>query len=238
MQRETLTHRVVGLTLVVGLFVAAIGLATAIVRLANATVEVGDPGTVSRLLVNVFGLQVLGFGLAAVIFLWVRDVHWRSYLRLGEVSDWTLFYGVAVGLSMMLLTVAATGLFELLEIEAAEAQVGATEDPGFYLVLFIVSTFVAVPMEEVFFRGILQRRLEDGFHPAIAIGVASLLFMAIHTGASVGTGGELLALALFFSFGIVLGVSYSITENLFVPVIGHATFNGVQILVRAVEVAL
>lgn len=38
------------------------------------------------------------------------------------------------------------------------------------------------------------------------------------------------------AFGLVLGVAYHYTDNLFVPIIGHLTFNGVQILVRALEV--
>jgi len=42
---------------------------------------------------------------------------------------------------------------------------------------------------------------------------------------------------MFFSFGVVLGVGYYRTENLFVPIIGHVVFNGVQVLVRAAEVA-
>ena len=79
----------------------------------------------------------------------------------------------------------ATGVFVLLDIEPAESAVGDATNPQFYLVLFMISTFVA----------------------------------------------------MFFGSGVVLGVSYYRTENLFVPIIGHVIFNGVQVLLRAIEVA-
>ena len=104
---------------------------------------------------------------------------------------------------------AATGLFTLLDLDPAESAVGQSTDLAFYLVLFAVSTVVAVPLEELFFRGIVRPHLEERFHAAVAIPVASLLFVVVH-----------------------------LTENLFVPLIGHVSFNGIQILLQALEVAV
>lgn len=123
------------------------------------------------------------------------------------------------------------------DVEPTESAVVRATDPLFYLVLFAVSTAVVVPMEEVFFRGVVQRHLSEQFHVGVAVGVASLLFAFIHT-TTVGTGGDIVELGMFVSLGVVLGISYYHTENLFVPIVGHACFNGVQILVRAVEVTL
>lgn len=201
-----------------------------------AVITIGDPGTVSRLLVGAFTLQLVGFGLGATIVLWRRDDP-LAFLRLGPFGQWTIFYGAAVGLGLMLVTVVATGVFNVLDIEPAEAAVGAAEDPSFYFILFVVSTFLTVPMEELFFRGILQRSLETAWHPGVAIVVPSLLFVVIHTTVTVGSGGQVVVMALFFSMSLLLGTSYYLTENLFVPIIGHAIFNGVQILIRGLEVA-
>ena len=96
----------------------------------------------------------------------------------------------------------------IITINPAESAVGQSTDLAFYLVLVAVSTVVAVPLEELFFRGIVQRHLEERFHAAVAITVASLLFVVVH-----------------------------LTENLFVPLIGHVTFNGIQILLRVLDVA-
>jgi membrane protease YdiL (CAAX protease family) len=218
-------------------FGLALTIGALIERAGRAVAAVGSPGTVSSLLVSVAGLQVAGFGVAGALLLGTRGEPPRSYLRLRRVDEWTLFYGTAVGLAMMLVAVGATVLFQLLGLQPPESAAGAARDPAFYLFLFALSTFVAVPMEELFFRGLLQRRLDATFHPALAIALASGLFTTIHTGVVVGAGGEALALAMFFSFGLVLGTSYHLTANLWVPLIGHVFFNAVQILVRAAEVA-
>ena len=132
---------------------------------------------------------------------------------------------------------ATTGLFTLLDLDPAESAVGHSTDLAFYLVLFAVSTVVAVPLEELFFRGIVQRHLEERFHAAVAIPVASLLFVVVHASVTVESSGEAIAFGMFFAFGIVLATGYYLTENLFVPLIGHVTFNGIQILLRALDVA-
>jgi membrane protease YdiL (CAAX protease family) len=69
-------------------------------------------------------------------------------------------------------------------------------------------------------------------HPAVALLVASCLFTLVLASVNVGSGGELLALGLFFSFGLALGTSYHLTENLLVPLTGHVIYNGVQIIVQ------
>lgn len=221
---------------VVGAFVLALAVSEAVSWLAGWLFTVGDAGTLSNLLVGVLALQVVGFGVVVGALVRRRQESWQSVLGVGAVTEWTVFYGTAVGLAMMVVASLATGLFALLDIEAAESAGGTATDPLFYLVLFIVSTLVVVPMEEVFFRGFLQGQLEERFHSAIAVAVASLCFVVVHTSVSVGSGGEPLAMGLFFSLGAVLGISYTLTDNLVVPIIGHALFNGVQIFVRTLDV--
>lgn len=233
-----LTRGIVALVVALGLFGSAMALSRVLAGAFAVVVTIGEPGSVSRLLVNTAVLQLLGFGLPAAAFLFAHRQRSRSYLRLTECTQWTVFYGSAVGLGLMVVTVAATVAFNLLGIAPAESAAGQARDPAFYLVLFVVSSLLAVPMEELFFRGLIQRRLTDGIHPVAGIAIASLLFASIHASVSVGSGGELLAFGMFVGFGIVLGVGYQYTQNLFVPIIGHVIFNGVQILLRGLEVAL
>lgn len=233
--RFVMDHRLGRLAFVVLLFVWALALSRGVLWVANQLFEVGPSGTLSGLLVGVLALQLVGFGATAAFVLWLHSDSWREVLRVGDLTEWVVFYGATVGLGLMVVASLATGLFTLLEVEPAESAVGVAEDPRFYVALFFVSTFVVVPMEEVFFRGIVQARLEEQFHSAIAIGVTSLLFVVVHTSVSVGAGGELIALGLFFTISVVLGVSYTVTENLYVPIIGHAIFNGTQIFVRTLE---
>ena len=236
--RTPLTRAVVAVAVALGLFATALVLSRVVTRVLGQFLTVGGAGSFSGLFVNTVGLHLLGFGVPAAVFLFSTSRRWRSYLRLTECTQWTVFYGAAVGLGLMLVTVAATVLFALLGITPAESASGQAREPLFYMVLFVVSSGLAVPMEELFFRGLLQRRLTDGSHAVVGIAVSSVLFASIHSTVSVGSGGELLAFGMFVGFGVVLGVAYHYTANLFVPIIGHVIFNGVQILLRGIEVAL
>jgi membrane protease YdiL (CAAX protease family) len=231
-----LQRRMLGIVLAVALFGLAMAASLLAERVVTAIVAVGRPGTVSELVSGVVALQIVGLGGASLLFLMTREQDWRSYLRLGPLSEWTLFYGVAVGLGLMILTSVSTVLFALLNISPPESSVGQATGVGFYVVLLVVSTAVVVPAEELFFRGVIQRYLSELSHPAVGIAVASLCFASVHASVRVGDGGELLALSLFVLFGLVLGASYHLRENLLVPIIGHGLFNGVQIFVRTLEV--
>ena len=231
---ELYYRRLSVLALVLGLFVLAFGLGRGVRLAADAIVGLGPPGTASRLLYGVLGLQFLGFGVGAVLVLTRRERP-LSYLRIGPFDVWTVFYGTAVGLGLMLVTVGATVLARTVET-GPTAAASLPTDPMYYVVLLVASTLVVAPMEEVFFRGIVQRRLEDVSHPAVAITVASLLFMTVHVTITYGSTGELISVGLFFGAGVVLGASYYLRRNLFVPVVGHAVFNGVQIVVQIVEI--
>lgn len=224
------------LVAVTGAFALALTMSSGLSRLVEHVVGVGDSSTVSGLLAGVVALQVVGFGSVMTVAVWRREGSWRSVLRVSDATAWTVFYGTATGLAMMVVAALATGLFALLGIEAAESTAGAAEDPLFYLVLFVVSTVVVVPLEEAFFRGFVQGFLDEQLHTGVAVVVASLCFVVVHANVSVGSGGEPVAVGLFFSLGVVLGVGYAVTENLVVPVVGHALFNGAQILVQTLDV--
>jgi membrane protease YdiL (CAAX protease family) len=228
---------VVAVAVAVGLYGSAMVLSRVLARILSRVFTVGGPGSFTGLFVNTAALHLLGFGIPAAIFLLAHRRRWLSYLRLTECTQWTVFYGTAVGLALMVVTVAATVLFTVFGIEPAESASGQAQRPLFYFVLFVVSSALAVPMEELFFRGLVQRRLTDGTHAVVGISLSSVLFASIHSTVSVGSGGELLAFGMFVGFGVVLGVGYHYTANLFVPIIGHVVFNGVQILLRGLEVA-
>lgn len=81
--------------------------------------------------------------------------------------------------------------------------------------------------EELFFRGVIQNRLESMFNIKFAIILTSLIFAFIHT--PVITGGELITkipfLTIVFSASIVFGYIYWKSENLLIPTILHLIFN-------------
>lgn len=225
------------LALAAGAFVAA----TLLARLAIAGLEavVGlTPGPdTAGLLVSVLTFQGLGVSVVVVAFLRGsgRLSDWRSYLRLERLTMTTVFHGTVVAFAAVVVLGLGTLLASLVGTAPAESTGGERTNPAYFAVLFLVSTFVAAPMEEVFFRGFIQRHLADRINAAVGIAVASLLFMLIHTGVLSGDGARLATLGIFVGLGVVLGLGYHYTENLFVPVIGHALFNGIQILLRLAD---
>ena len=84
----------------------------------------------------------------------------------------------------------------------------------------LVVAFIAVGapvVEELFYRGLLQRALVDRFGPAVGIATAAVIFGAVHF-----SWVELPALALV---GLVLGTLAWRTGRLGPAIVGHVTFN-------------
>lgn len=113
----------------------------------------------------------------------------------------------------------------LLEMEQQMNQLieGMMADRSFGAIavnVFII-TIVAAVLEELFFRGVLQRILTDFIDPHKAIFISALMFSAIH----MQFFGFLPRLAL----GIFFGYLYWRSKRLLVPIFAHFLFNGLQI---------
>jgi uncharacterized protein len=88
-------------------------------------------------------------------------------------------------------------------------------------------TFTAVAIapavgEELIFRGILQKQLEHISGKGwVAVGVTALVFSALHL--------QFAGFLPRFLLGVVLGCIYLWTRNLWVPIIIHLLYNGLQV---------
>jgi membrane protease YdiL (CAAX protease family) len=97
-------------------------------------------------------------------------------------------------------------------------------DPAVLIALVVMVLVVAPVIEELFFRGLLQRSLEGTFGPWVAVPVASLLFGLAHMGVSPGV--QLLPLvAATAGAGVVLGTSFRLSRRLGRSIAVHAWFN-------------
>lgn len=125
---------------------------------------------------------------------------------------------LAVGLSYLL---SSLGLTPGSVIEDA-----AVDDPALYLWLGGLSVILIAPVEEFLFRGVVQGTLCEAFGAGGAIAGASLLFGSLHLANYTGDPAAVVAGALLIAaIGSVFGVLYEVTDNLAVPVAGHATYN-------------
>lgn len=99
------------------------------------------------------------------------------------------------------------------------------------LMIGVVFLFNA-PVEEFLFRGIIQERLVEVFHPVTGVVVSSLVFAGVHLPGYVfqATPIEMVyPMALIFTVSVVLGVGYWYTRNLVVVAGAHALYNAVQL---------
>ena len=107
---------------------------------------------------------------------------------------------------------AAEMLDELLRMESIA---------GFITTFTILALLPAIG-EELFFRGVLQKQLEDLFKSGhMAVWVSAIIFSAIHFQFE----GFLPRLVL----GAILGYLYMWTRNLWVPIAAHLFNNGIQV---------
>jgi uncharacterized protein len=94
---------------------------------------------------------------------------------------------------------------------------------------------VSGTLEEVLFRGILQRHLEAVFGSWIALAITSALFGLGHIGNDDATWFSSLAIAL--EAGILLGAAYMLTRRLWLAIGIHAAWNFTQGWVFSVPVS-
>lgn len=88
--------------------------------------------------------------------------------------------------------------------------------------LFIMALLPAFA-EELFFRGALQKSLTRlTKYPAIAILLSTVVFAALH--------GTIFKMLPIFALGLMLGVIYQVTRNLWYTIIIHFLNNGLAVL--------
>jgi membrane protease YdiL (CAAX protease family) len=148
--------------------------------------------------VHDFGLRIAG-----------RDV--PIGILVGVVSQWVIVWFVY--LPLQLLTDVTT---EDISEPAREITDRATGPVGVALLVLIVG--IAAPIvEEIFFRGLLQRALIRRVSEPLAVGGAAMVFALTHF--------QVLQLPALFLFGIVLGILAQRYGRLGPAILAHMVFN-------------
>lgn len=161
-----------------------------------------------------FGL----IGTLLTIHLFNKHLFKDSFKNLGfnthkRLSDFMA--GIVVGFLVMF--VGYNILIYLKEITYLKTTVNIKE------IIFSVLLFTAVSVsEEVFLRGYILRNLMISFNKYIALLISSVAFCALHLG-----NPNLSTVGIFelFLAGILLGISYIYTKNLWFPIGLHLSWN-------------
>ena len=171
-------------------------------------------------------LYLESFGVLAVLlasWLMLRFVDRRSFSSLGfaprgAVPD--LLIGAALGTSMILITVASLSLAGWVR----RVPVGTVS--WYILGLMGTAVFFNAVTQEVLVRGYILQTIESQSSTRVAVVLSSLIFTLLHAGA-LAQGGFLPAVNLFAA-GLLLGLAYTTTRNLWLAVALHFSWNFLQ----------
>lgn len=90
----------------------------------------------------------------------------------------------------------------------------------------LISVLIIGPLEEFFYRGVIQTQFQRVVSPQTAIISASAIFTLSHIMTVQGTPlGQVLYYGLLFSVGIVHGYAYWKTNTIYAPMLLHGLYN-------------
>ena len=173
---------------------------------------------------SVLGLSVLTVVTSAIVlvlyalFVKLLEKHWPTDLKLNKLLPHTLL-GLLVGCIYMIMVVSsmvALGCASVSERDfSGQAQFN------------IIMTFLAVAVgEEIMFRGIIFRLIDERWNTWAALIVSSLIFGFGHISNDNATWWSSLAIAI--EAGLLLGAAYKWSGTLWVPIGIHWAWNYVQ----------
>ena len=163
--------------------------------------------------------------IGVLLLLWVlmRFVDKEPFINLGfslkgKVND--IILGMTLGL--LLMAVGYTILILLGEIKFIEFNY----DLKNIILLFLL--FIAVSIaEETYVRGYVLKNLLQSFNPIISLIISSAIFSLLHF---FNPNVNYIALTELFIAGILLGISYVYTKNLWFPIALHLSWNFFQVM--------
>ncbi|WP_232734652.1 CPBP family intramembrane glutamic endopeptidase [Polaribacter sp. ALD11] len=175
--------------------------------------------SIQQLIISCFDLV----GTFFVIWLFMKFVEKKDFIKLGFQTEnrfKEFIFGIILGLIIMV-----TGYLFLIyskEIFFLKVNFNFRE----LIMSIILFTIVAI-VEETLLRGYILRTLMSSFNKYIALIVSSILFSLMH---SFNPNVDLFSLFNLFLAGIVLGLSYIHTKNLWFPIAMHLSWNLFQTL--------
>jgi len=149
----------------------------------------------------------------------IRRVENRNVTELaarGALSP--LLLGVLLGVAMFVLV-------ETIILLSGHAQVSGFGSWANMLAM-LGFAFAAAVGEEILFRGILFRLLEEAFGLAAALLVSSVIFGVLHAFNPAASWQGIVAISL--EAGLLLGLAYALTRSLWLPIGIHLGWNFTQ----------
>ncbi len=146
---------------------------------------------------------------------------------------------VAMALTLPLIVVLGAGAGWLVSLFAGEAPPPIAHDTltqiaepgaGAWVWVLIAAAVIGAPIvEEYIYRGALQEGLTDATgSPTAGVLASSAVFVAAHWSITTGPG-LWAALGVLSGLSVAMGIAYSRTRSIIVPIVMHALFNAANI---------
>ena len=165
-----------------------------------------------------FSFFVSFFFSMLTVFVFRKVFDRRSFTSLG--FEWKGYQSHAiVGLLLGLVLLGAESV--ILYFSGHLAWTGVIVDVADLLTGLIIMLLVAVS-EETVFRGYILNNLLQSINKWVALGVSALLFALFHAG---NPGITVLAVINIFLSGLLLGLNYLYTKNLWFAIMFHFSWN-------------
>ncbi len=174
-------------------------------------------GKVPVALLSMFIASVLGWAAYALYARWVEHRRPSEFGRAGGARE--LAAGLLIGAALFSAVVGVQALFGAYRIT------GVRDDLSVMVIPLCVS-FAAAAIEEILFRGVIFRLLEESLGTWIALAISAALFGLGHLSSPNAT--PLTALAIALEAGIMLAAAYVLTRRLWLAIGIHAAWNFTQ----------
>ena len=162
-------------------------------------------------------------GIFVLLWILMKFVDNEPFINLGfsikgKIND--IILGMVLGL--LLMAVGYSTLIFLGEIKF----VSFNYDLKSIMLLFLLFIGVSV-VEETYVRGYVLKNLMKSFNPVVSLIISSAIFSLLHF---FNPNVNYIALTELFIAGILLGVSYVYTKNLWFPIALHLSWNFFQVM--------
>ena len=224
----------------------AVSIAVVLVAISGAISAVQPTilRSVVRPLVNESGLSpvsiavnfLYNYGLALVVGVLFLHLSGRgvAYFDIGPLTRRGVGYAIAGVLIRLVAEVGigvANSLFGLTPSGSDSLALILSGGTATIVTGVLLVVLFAVPAEELFYRNVIQKRLDEGLPSPVAVVLAALLFALSHVPTYYSPNPVLMASPFASNLvgGLVYGSIYARTKNIAPAVLAHALYNTIGI---------
>lgn len=213
---------------VAGAAVAGMVVGVGVAVLLAVAVDAAGAGTLGVLAAGIVGLYGTLLGTCVLVGRTLgtpRGLFADFGLRVRLID---VAWGLLLGFVARVVSTIVVLLFVVVDEDLGGSNLPTEEDLagqlGLAIAFFLVAVVLAPLVEEVFFRGLLQRSLETSLPPWVAIAIASVLFGLAHASIELGSGNVSVVTATAIG-GAVFGIAARRFKRLGPSIAAHAWFN-------------